>query len=100
MIPKAYPVLRQESSAQRSGFQKQIKKQRDKHAYLQEYAQKKYELLARPVEEMSPREQYVYWKDKGGVVYDIQIYNKKTMWNISNNLGHERISVIAQSYIG
>lgn len=74
---------------------KQIKNRMDEHAYRREYAQKKYELLARPAKELSPRERYVCRKDKKGVVYD-----KKAMRNVSNNLGHERISVIAQSYIG
>ena len=77
-------------------FQKgQIKNRMDEHAYRREYAQKKYEQLARPVEELPRRERYVCRKDKRGVVYD-----KKAMRKVSNNLGHERISVIAQSYIG
>lgn len=77
-------------------FQKgQIKNRMDEHAYRREYAQKKYELLARPLEELPRRDRYVCRKDKKGVVYD-----KKAMRNVSNNLGHERISVIAQSYIG
>lgn len=77
-------------------FQKgQIKNRMDEHAYRREYAQKKYEQLARSVEELPRKERYICRKDKKGVVYD-----KKAMRKVSNNLGHERISVIAQSYIG
>ena len=77
-------------------FQKgQIKNRMDEHAYRREYAQKKYEQFARPVEELPRKERYICRKDKKGVVYD-----KKAMRKVSNNLGHERISVIAQSYIG
>ncbi len=64
------------------------------HKYRAEYAKAQYEALARDVEKIPVSEKYICRKDKAGIVYD-----KKAMEKVSKMLGHNRISVIAESYL-
>lgn len=66
----------------------------DIHGYRSVYACKLYKSFARPIETLKSSEKYVCRKDKAGVVYD-----KKAMQIVSRALGHNRISVIANSYL-
>lgn len=66
----------------------------DIHGYRSVYACKLYKTYARPTETLKSSEKYVCRKDKAGVVYD-----KKAMQIVSRALGHNRISVIANSYL-
>lgn len=73
---------------------KYIPKASTLHRYRAEYACELYKLLARPVESIPRKEKYICRKDMKGVVWD-----KKAMLEVSRNLGHERISVIAGHYL-
>lgn len=64
------------------------------HKYRAEYAKAQYKLLARAVEDIPRRERYICRRDKAGVIYD-----KKAMAEVSKMLGHNRIDVIAYSYL-
>ncbi|SDB05044.1 Phage integrase family protein [Ruminococcaceae bacterium FB2012] len=64
------------------------------HKYRAMYAKAQYQSLTRPLDEIPPKERYICRKDKAGVVYD-----KKAMEKVSKMLGHNRISVIAESYL-
>lgn len=66
----------------------------DIHGYRSVYACKLYKSLARPIETLKLSEKYVCRKDKAGVVYD-----REAMAIVSRALGHNRISVIANSYL-
>lgn len=66
----------------------------DIHGYRSVYACKLYKSLARPIETLKSSEKYVCRKDKAGVVYD-----REAMAIVSRALGHNRISVIANSYL-
>lgn len=66
----------------------------DEHYYRSVYACRAYQVKARALETLSPSEKYICRKDKKGVIYD-----KKAMLYASNQLGHNRIDVIAQSYL-
>lgn len=64
------------------------------HRYRAEYACELYKKLARPLELIPKKERYICRKDMKGVVWD-----KKAMLIVSQNLGHERIDVIAGHYL-
>lgn len=64
------------------------------HKYRAEYAKAQYDLIARPVEDIPRKERYICRRDKAGVVYD-----KVAMAEVSQMLGHNRISVVAYSYL-
>lgn len=64
------------------------------HRYRAEYACELYKQLARPIELVPRKERYICRKDMKGVVWD-----KRAMLEVSKNLGHERISVIAGHYL-
>ena len=66
----------------------------DVHGYRREYANTYYKMIARDVKNLSRKETYRCYKDKYGIVYD-----RKAMLTVSRNLGHNRIDVIAQSYL-
>lgn len=66
----------------------------DIHAYRSEYAVSLYERLARDPETLEHNQVYYCRHDLAGTKYD-----KEAMQTISENLGHNRISVIAQSYL-
>ena len=66
----------------------------DVHGYRREYANTYYNMIARNVKNLSRKETYRCYKDKYGIVYD-----RKAMLTVSRNLGHNRIDVIAQSYL-
>ena len=66
----------------------------DIHGYRAIYASRLYKSMARPTESLKTSEKYICRKDKAGVVYD-----KKAMQIVSQALGHNRISVIANSYL-
>lgn len=66
----------------------------DIHSYRAEYATRLYKALARDVNSLPKSEKYHCRKDLKGICYD-----KKAMLEVSQALGHNRISVIAGHYI-
>lgn len=66
----------------------------DIHSYRAEYATRLYKALARDVNSLPKSEKYHCRKDLKGICYD-----KKAMLEVSQALGHDRISVIAGHYI-
>lgn len=64
------------------------------HKYRAEYAKAQYSRLARPVNDIPKRERYICRRDKAGTVYD-----KSAMAEVSKMLGHNRIDIIAYSYL-
>lgn len=66
----------------------------DTHAYRSEYAKKLYDELKRPLEEIPTEEKYFCRGDLKGTIYD-----KEAMKQVSKALGHNRLSVISQSYL-
>lgn len=66
----------------------------DTHSYRSDYATALYRTLARPAEDVPRWERYYCRNDKAGVVLD-----RGAMEQVSQALGHTRISVIAQSYL-
>lgn len=66
----------------------------DIHYYRSVYACRLYKAISRPVEAIPREDRYICRKDKAGVVYD-----KRAMQMVSRSLGHNRISVIANSYL-
>lgn len=66
----------------------------DNHYYRATYANRLYNQLKRDIDKIPTQERYVMRKDRAGEVYD-----KQAMLLVSNALGHNRISVIAQSYL-
>ena len=64
------------------------------HRYRAMYACELYKMLARPIDSIPKKERYICRKDMKGVVWD-----KKAMLEVSRNLGHERIDVIAGHYL-
>ena len=66
----------------------------DVHGYRREYANIYYKIVTRNVKEIPKEETYICRKDKYGMVYD-----RKAMLTVSRSLGHNRIDVIAQSYL-
>lgn len=66
----------------------------DNHYYRATYANRLYNQLKRDIADIPTQERYVMRKDRAGEVYD-----KQAMLHVSRALGHNRISVIAQSYL-
>ena len=66
----------------------------DNHYYRATYANRLYNQLKRDIDDIPTQERYVMRKDRAGEVYD-----KQAMLLVSKSLGHNRISVIAQSYL-
>lgn len=66
----------------------------DNHYYRATYANRLYNQLKRDIDKIPTQERYVMRKDRAGEVYD-----KQAMLLVSRALGHNRISVIAQSYL-
>ncbi|KAB6915472.1 tyrosine-type recombinase/integrase [Streptococcus parasanguinis] len=66
----------------------------DNHHYRAVYAQRLYDRYKREERDIPPKERYIMRKERAGEVYD-----KSAMKVVSENLGHNRISVIAQSYL-
>lgn len=64
------------------------------HKYRAKYAHALYKKLARHRGEPKGKDRYVCSKDMKGIVLD-----KRVMLIVSRNLGHQRIDVIAQSYM-
>lgn len=56
--------------------------------------EKYYDEYKRKEKDIPPKERYIMRKERAGEVYD-----KQAMEIVSKNLGHNRISVIAQSYL-
>lgn len=71
-----------------------ITKHYDNHHYRAIYARRVYDKYARKEKDIPPNERYVMRKDRAGEVFD-----RLAMAVSSKNLGHNRISVIAQSYL-
>ena len=66
----------------------------DNHYYRAVYAQRLYDEYKRKEKDIPLKERYIMRKERAGEVYD-----KQAMEIVSKNLGHNRISVIAQSYL-
>ena len=66
----------------------------DNHFYRATYANRLYNQLKRDIADIPTQERYVMRKERAGEVYD-----KHAMLQVSRALGHNRISVIAQSYL-
>lgn len=67
----------------------------DNHFYRAAYANRMYKKYARDVSKINnKKEKYIMRKDRAGEVYD-----RVAMLIVSKNLGHGRVSVIAQSYL-
>lgn len=66
----------------------------DNHYYRATYANRLYNQFKRDIDDIPTQERYVMRKDRAGEVYD-----KQAMLLVSKALGHNRISVIAQSYL-
>lgn len=64
------------------------------HKFRAKFAHDLYEKVARKIEDLNDDEVYVCRKDMKGIVLD-----RKAMEIVSKNLGHNRIDVIAQSYL-
>ena len=71
-----------------------ITKHYDNHHFRAIYARRVYDKYARKEKDIPPNERYVMRKDRAGEVFD-----RLAMAVASKNLGHNRISVIAQSYL-
>ena len=66
----------------------------DNHFYRATYANRLYNQLKRDIDKIPTQDKYIMRKERAGEVYD-----KKAMLLVSKALGHNRISVIAQSYL-
>lgn len=66
----------------------------DNHYYRAVYAKRLYDRYKRKEKDIPSKERYIMRKERAGEVYD-----KSAMQIVSKNLGHNRISVIAQSYL-
>lgn len=66
----------------------------DNHHYRALYASRVYQKYARDIDKLQRKEKYIMRKDRAGTVLD-----RVAMRISSKNLGHNRIDVIAQSYL-
>lgn len=66
----------------------------DNHYYRATYANRLYNQLKRDIDKIPTQDKYIMRKERAGEVYD-----KQAMLLVSKALGHNRISVIAQSYL-
>lgn len=66
----------------------------DNHFYRATYANRLYNQLKRDIADIPTEDKYIMRKERAGEVYD-----KQAMLHVSKALGHNRISVIAQSYL-
>ena len=66
----------------------------DVHRCRREYANALYRQLARLLNTLARKEKYFCKKDRCGIVYD-----RRAMLQVSHQLGHNRISVIAGHYL-
>lgn len=66
----------------------------DNHRYRGAYAMRLYQHYARNEKDIPRADKYVMRKDRAGETYD-----KRAMAIVTKNLGHNRIDVIAQSYL-
>lgn len=66
----------------------------DNHFYRATYANRLYNQLKRDINKIPTQDKYIMRKERAGEVYD-----KQAMLLVSKALGHNRISVIAQSYL-
>ena len=78
----------------KSTKERTVSKAMDVHHYRSVYASEMYKSLARNVEDIPKSDRYICRKDLKGAVYD-----KQAMMKVSENLGHSRISVIAEHYL-
>lgn len=74
-------------------FQK-VSKALDIHSYRAIYAARAYKSVARDIDQLDSSEKYVCRKDRAGEVFD-----KAAMHYASTQLGHNRVEVIAYSYL-
>ena len=81
---------------ERAGHERVFSKipQMDVHHYRSVYATARYKELARDIKDVPMKERYYCKGDRKGEVFD-----KKAMEIVSQNLGHNRINVIAGHYL-
>ena len=73
---------------------KSISTNADIHSYKADYCNSLYNMFARDIKTLPKNEIYCCRNELAGVWYD-----KKSMLIASHNLGHNRISVIAEHYL-
>lgn len=66
----------------------------DIHSYRADYATTIYKMYARDVSSLPQNELYCCRKDKKGIIYD-----RAAMLKASQNLGHNRVSVVGEHYL-
>lgn len=66
----------------------------DNHHYRAVYANRLLKKYSRPIDSLSHSERYIMRRDRAGEILD-----RRAMYIVSKNLGHNRIDVIAQSFI-
>ena len=66
----------------------------DNHSYRASYAMRMYKKYVRNLDKLPIKEKYHMRGDRAGEVFD-----RYAMKIVSENLGHNRITVIAQSYL-
>lgn len=71
-----------------------VSKALDIHSYRAIYASRAYKSVARDISRLEAHEKYICRKDRRGEVYD-----KSAMYYASSMLGHNRLEVIAYSYL-
>ena len=71
-----------------------VSKHYDNHHYRSVYAKRIYDRYARKENDIPLKERYVMRKERAGEVFD-----RLAMAVVSKNLGHNRISVVAQHYL-
>lgn len=74
--------------------EEELKNKIDFHSYRAEYACLMYKRFARDIKDIPFNERYICRKDKAGMILD-----KVAMLKVSQNLGHNRINVIASNYL-
>lgn len=92
---KEIETLKNKCKASKEGllFPK-VHKAFDEHYYRSIYACRAYKSVARPIEDIPKEDKYVCRKDKKGIIYD-----RKALEYASKQLGHNRVDVIALSYL-
>lgn len=87
-------VKRLASAANNNKIFDHISSAMDVHHYRSVYCQRLYDQYARPIDQIPQCDRYYCRQDKKGVIYD-----KRAMLQVSQALGHNRISVIAGHYL-
>ena len=87
------PVLKMLDGSEGKVFE-HVHSAADIHSYRADYAAALYDRVARPAEELARKDRYCCRGDKAGTWYD-----RAALRVVSENLGHNRVSVVADSYL-